>query len=112
MTGIFLERLHILCNVDSLLTKYLLGALFMGACFWAWRWDRVRDLWASRRSEELDVIKRQPAITPLKDFHWASTEPLQLRPFRGKVKYNLTMGGIIFTAYQYDRLHANLYYSY
>ncbi|CAI7608203.1 unnamed protein product [Penicillium pancosmium] len=32
----------------------------------------------------------------LKDFRWESTEPLQLRPFRGKEKYNLTMGEIIF----------------
>lgn len=32
---------------------------------------------------------------PLKGFRWESTEPLQLRPFRGKEKYNLTMGEII-----------------
>ncbi|KAJ5494183.1 hypothetical protein N7463_010270 [Penicillium fimorum] len=31
-------------------------------------------------------------ITPLEGFNWEETEPLQFRPFKGKDKYNLTMG--------------------
>jgi hypothetical protein len=27
-------------------------------------------------------------------FNWETTEPLQFRPFRGKEKFNLTMGEI------------------
>lgn len=36
-------------------------------------------------------LKRKLRIIPLHGFNWKSTEPLQLRPFRGKEKYNLTM---------------------
>ncbi|KAJ6021385.1 Protein of unknown function DUF3445 [Penicillium herquei] len=32
-----------------------------------------------------------PIITPLADFDWQKTKPLQLRPFQGKEKFNITM---------------------
>ncbi|KAJ5385998.1 hypothetical protein N7509_008539 [Penicillium cosmopolitanum] len=92
MAGISKDRLHVFSIDDSLLTKCLLGALFVGACFWAWRRSQARGLRStSSQISKGNEIKRQPVIMPLKGFRWESTEPLQLRPFRGKEKYNLTM---------------------
>lgn len=96
MVGIYQDRLHVFSIDDGLLIKCLLAALFVGACFWAWRWSQVRGLLsASSRMSEENEMKRKPEIMPSKDFSWESTEPLQLRPFWGKEKYNLTMGEAI-----------------
>ncbi|KAI9832911.1 MAG: hypothetical protein M1819_003941 [Sarea resinae] len=47
-------------------------------------------VWRPRDEEEVqDGRMGYPPIEPLKDFDWATTEPLQLRPF--KPRYNLTM---------------------
>ncbi|KAJ5543818.1 hypothetical protein N7494_005097 [Penicillium frequentans] len=32
-----------------------------------------------------------PALSPLRDFDWEKTQPMQFRPFRGNDRYNLTM---------------------
>jgi hypothetical protein len=44
-----------------------------------------------------ETDEKLPTITPLKDFSWETTEPPQFRPFRGKDKFNLTMGNMIFS---------------
>jgi len=40
--------------------------------------------------QQKDESAAKSMITPLLDFNWKTTEPLQLRPF--KPKYHLTMG--------------------
>lgn len=54
-----------------------------------WRWhQRHRPAVKSSHGGDIEALK----ISPLQDFDWQTTEPLQLRPFRGKDKYYLTMG--------------------
>lgn len=88
-------------NGEPLLIGYLIGVPFLGACLCVWRWRRARSSPTAfstiRKKPSLNggEINIRPAIMPWKGFDWESTEPLKLRPFHGKEKYNLTMGNTI-----------------
>lgn len=73
----------------------LFGALLIGSCLWIWRWSRQRSLIHNKMSSKIladETEGKNPIIAPLKEFNWETTEPPQFRPFRGKEKFNLTMG--------------------
>ncbi|OQE20024.1 hypothetical protein PENSTE_c014G05833 [Penicillium steckii] len=78
---------------DSLLKQCLLLAASGGICFFFfWGWRRARSFSSATKCRSNDSEARKKlSITPLDGFDWKTTEPLQLRPFRGKEKYNLTM---------------------
>ncbi|KAJ5095417.1 hypothetical protein NUU61_004773 [Penicillium alfredii] len=70
-----------------------LAALLLSVCLAVWRWTRPsRNIPAQLDTTTTAVDLKSPSITPLEGFDWETTEPLQFRPFRGKDKYNLTMG--------------------
>ncbi|KAJ5235158.1 uncharacterized protein N7469_004326 [Penicillium citrinum] len=77
---------------SNLMPCLLLAALAI-ICLvsWGWRWASSPSSMTKWRPNDSE-LKRKLRIIPLHGFNWKSTEPLQLRPFRGKEKYNLTMG--------------------
>ncbi|KAJ5793676.1 hypothetical protein N7457_000275 [Penicillium paradoxum] len=70
---------------------YLLSILIVGVCIYQWRGRESRNASASGKTKTTYSDEKQPSITPLEGFDWQKTKPLQLRPFKGKDKYNLTM---------------------
>jgi len=79
-------QMNLITSHESLSLRSLIGVLVVGLCLWSYRWFRRHLTPAVSRDD------KSPVITPLNNFDWKSTEPLQFRPFQGKEKYNLTMG--------------------
>jgi hypothetical protein len=97
MALISLEADTIRFRSGTLSVPSLFGVLLVGLCLWTWRWSRQRGLFQSEASLKVPANESDgeaPIIAPLMGFNWETTEPLQFRPFRGKEKYNLTMGEI------------------
>lgn len=97
MALISLEADTIRFRSGSLSVPSLFGVLLVGLCLWTWRWSRQRGLFQSEASLKVPANEtdgKAPIIAPLMGFNWETTEPLQFRPFRGKEKFNLTMGEI------------------
>lgn len=57
-----------------------------------WRWIRRGSPAVGTVASDGEKYNEEPTIPAVEGFEWETTEPLQLRPFRGKEKYNLTMG--------------------
>ncbi|KAJ5541281.1 hypothetical protein N7494_006357 [Penicillium frequentans] len=79
------EQMNLITPSEPLSLRSLIGVLVIGLCLWSYRWFRRPVAPAVSRDS------KSPVITPLNNFDWKSTEPLQFRPFQGKEKYNLTM---------------------
>ena len=74
---------------------FLAITLMVGVYLLALRWTRKRhpSLASTEDKNQKDGNDAKgPIITALKNFEWENARPLQLRPFQGKDKYNLTMG--------------------
>lgn len=80
------EQINLITPFEPLSLRSLVGVLVVGLCLWSYRWFRRPVAPAVSRDD------KSPVITPLNEFDWRTTEPLQFRPFQGKEKYNLTMG--------------------
>ncbi|KAJ5103593.1 hypothetical protein N7532_004122 [Penicillium argentinense] len=93
MAEVVQKVLDVLLRSESPYLLFFLAIFLPGTCICAWRWIHQRKPSPIARSDhKKSGIKNEvPVITPLRDFSWQTTEPLQLRPFRGKEKYNLTM---------------------
>ncbi|KAJ5722635.1 hypothetical protein N7488_000670 [Penicillium malachiteum] len=78
---------------EQLALKLLIG-LILGL-FVYYKWHRSQQhpdsIPQTVVKTENQVGSKDPIITPLADFDWETTQPLQLRPFQGKEKFNLTM---------------------
>ncbi|KAJ5539816.1 hypothetical protein N7513_008148 [Penicillium frequentans] len=79
------EQMNLITSSEPLSLRSLIGVLVIGLCLWSYRWFRRPVVPAVSRDS------KSPVITPLNNFDWKITEPLQFRPFQGKEKFNLTM---------------------
>lgn len=71
----------------------VLGTLAITLFLGIWRWSQNRFLVADISTKEKTTTQEAEfTISAADEFDWKTTEPLQLRPFRGKEKYYLTMG--------------------
>ncbi|KAJ5287632.1 hypothetical protein N7478_003318 [Penicillium angulare] len=78
------------CETSSLWSLIGTAVILVGVCAAVRRWlERSSAPTLSNLEDETDI--KNPTIKPLMDFDWQNTEPLQLRSFQGKHKYNLTM---------------------
>ncbi|KAJ5094097.1 hypothetical protein N7456_009958 [Penicillium angulare] len=78
------------CETSSLWSLIGTGAILLGVCVAVRYWfERCSAPKLSNIEDEPDM--KSPTVKPLMNFDWQSTEPLQLRSFQGKHKYNLTM---------------------
>ena len=73
-------------------SRYLLCLLIVGLCAAIGRILQFRTATANGRTKTTYSDNQTFPIIPLEGFNWEKTEPLQFRPFKGKDKYNLTMG--------------------
>jgi hypothetical protein len=73
-------------------SRLLLCILIVGLCVAIWMIRQPRKANAHVRKTTTCSDNKKSPITPLEGFNWEKTEPLQFRPFKGKDKYNLTMG--------------------
>ncbi|KAJ5728264.1 hypothetical protein N7493_004594 [Penicillium malachiteum] len=65
----------------------------MATCVYIWHRSQQRpdSIHQTEVKVETQLGSKGPIITPLADFDWEKAESLQLRPFQGKEKFNLTM---------------------
>ncbi|KXG46905.1 Protein of unknown function DUF3445 [Penicillium griseofulvum] len=72
-------------------SRHLLCVIFVGLFGVMWKIRQFHKATAYERYKTTCLDNKGLSITPLEKFNWEETEPLQLRPFQGKDKYNLTM---------------------
>lgn len=75
-----------------IISSNLLYILIVGLCAVMWRVRQYRKANAYGRTKTTCSDNKTSPIIPLEEFNWEETEQLQFRPFKGKDKYNLTMG--------------------
>lgn len=82
-------------NIDApwpIISQNLLYVLIVGLCAAMWRVRQHRKANAYGKMKTTCSDNKTSPIIPLEGFNWEETEQLQFRPFKGKDKYNLTMG--------------------
>lgn len=75
-----------------IISPNLLYVLIVGLCAVIWRVRPYRKANAYGKTKTTCSDNKTSPIIPLDGFNWEKTEQLQFRPFKGKDKYNLTMG--------------------